>query len=70
MGVVSHCAFLHETLSAVSKDTSPELAQALSRDFRNCEMRSVVFDKEGKPVEILKDTYYPGGKCRTLSIFY
>jgi len=64
LGVVSHCAFLHETLSAVSRDSPPELAQALSKDFRNCEMRSVVFNKEGKPVEILKDTYYAGGAPR------
>ncbi|GAQ86948.1 hypothetical protein KFL_003220100 [Klebsormidium nitens] len=64
LGVVSHCAFLHETLQAAAKDSPPELAQALSRDFRNCEMRSVVFDKDGKPVEILKDTYYAGGAPR------
>lgn len=64
VAVVAHREVLLRTLTALAADAPPDVRRALSSGFSNCEMRSVVFDGQGTPVEVLSSTAYPGGAAR------
>lgn len=64
MAVVTHREWIKYTLRALTVGAPPELAKELTRSFRNCEMRSVVFDSRGRPVDVLRGTHFPGGGSR------
>jgi broad specificity phosphatase PhoE len=61
IAVVSHAGFIRHTLSAFASELPEDAQEELTREFRNCEMRSVVVSDTG--IAAPKDeAYFPGGQ--------
>lgn len=61
IAVVAHAGFIRHTLSAFAHDLQPASHGDLTREFQNCEMRTMVLSDTGIPAP--KDsTAFPGGR--------
>lgn len=64
IAVVAHREVLLRMLGTLATDAAPDLQRSMKRAMNHCELRTVVFDELGTPVEVVADTSYPGGMAR------
>ncbi len=61
--MVSHAGFIRHTLSAFAAGMPEPARQALTREFANCEMRSVVLSDTSSAPAQPDPLHFPGGRA-------